>query len=89
MVDRDPAVSPAVALDVVLASTRNQSSSSPKVQEEFVAGAMPPNAKAWGSRWIVTFHDETLDVTAAAAQAFAMRFVTTGEEAIASVKRGG
>jgi hypothetical protein len=38
-------------------------------------------------RWIVTFHDETLDVWATTARAFPLLFAMTAEEAIASAKR--
>jgi hypothetical protein len=36
-----------------------------------------------GNRWIVTFHDETLDIRAKSARAFPMRFASSQEEAIA------
>jgi hypothetical protein len=41
------------------------------------------------SRWMVTFHDETLDVRATAARAFPLRRARTREEAIASAKGAG
>jgi hypothetical protein len=41
------------------------------------------------NRWIVTFHDETLDVVASTARAFPMCFAATAEEAIESAKEAG
>jgi hypothetical protein len=46
-------------------------------------------SKGGCGRWIVTFHDETLDVRASAASAFPLRFATTAKEAIASAKQAG
>lgn len=41
------------------------------------------------ARWIVTFHDETLDIRARGAIAAPMRFASTVEEAVEAIKRAG
>jgi hypothetical protein len=41
------------------------------------------------NRWIVTFHDDTLDIWADAARSFPTRFASTGDEAIMLAKTRG
>jgi hypothetical protein len=61
----------------------------PRGTLELASGAGAIAGATGANRWIVTFHDDTLDIWADAARSFPTRFASTGDEAITLAKRRG